>query len=130
VTTIHRGTSTASQPAVHWRQRGSLEVFNHHALFENYEEAGDHDERATLEIRDGRYLVFSRAGLYHALYDILCDRLLVNEQSPFHAAREATGAPSDINSPEWPRFYLQWKLTHLHQPIAQAMDEPRACEAK
>jgi hypothetical protein len=61
--------------------------FNEGALFETYEEAGDHDEDANLEILKGRFLVFSKAGLFHSLYDIECDRLLINEEDPFHERR-------------------------------------------
>jgi hypothetical protein len=104
-------------------QRG----FDKGALFETYEEAGDHDEDATLEVLDGRFLIFSKAGLFHSLYDIECNRLLINEESPFHAASQASGGITHIGNPEWPRFYLQWKLEHLHRPIESAIAAKARC---
>jgi hypothetical protein len=103
-------------------QRG----FDKGALFETYEEGGDHDEDATLEVFDGRFLVLSKAGLFHSLYDIECNRLVINDESPFDAAWQAAGEiPHD--SPSWARFYLQWKLDHLHRPIEAIIAAKARC---
>ncbi len=101
--------------------------FGKGALFETYEEAGDHDEDATLEIFGGRFLIFSKAGLFHSLYDIECGRLVINEQSPFHRASQSDRDKSHVGNPEWPRFYLQWKLEHLHRPIESAIATAPSC---
>lgn len=54
-------------------------------LFWNYSEAGDHQENPGLEIHGERYLVFSRGGYYHSVYDISSRRVLVNHESPWHS---------------------------------------------
>lgn len=53
------------------------------ALFWNYSETGDHCENPGIAIINNRYFVFSRGGLYHSLYDIKEDKVLVNDESPW-----------------------------------------------
>lgn len=53
------------------------------ALFWNYSEGGDHYDDPKIEIRKKKYLVFSRGGFYHSLYDIEKKQVLVNDFSPW-----------------------------------------------
>ncbi|MEZ4278483.1 MAG: hypothetical protein R3F21_02560 [Myxococcota bacterium] len=104
-------------------------VFGKGALLETYEEGGDHDEDATIEVVNDRFLVFSKAGMFHALYDLRCDRVVVEDGSPWNSAWEHFGQDRKLDDPEWPRFYLQWKLDHLHRPIAAAIAANKRCAA-
>ncbi len=54
-------------------------------LFWNYSEAGDHYDNSRIEILKDRYLVFSRGGLNHSLYDLQTRQVLVNDESPWHS---------------------------------------------
>jgi len=91
------------------------------ALLETYEEGGDHDTDATLEIVKDRYVVFAKAGLYHGLYDIFCQRPIVNVVDPWHEALSTWR--STTTNPAWPRYYLNWKLTHLDKPIRHILSK-------
>lgn len=103
--------------------------FGDGALLETYEEGGDHDEDATIEVLDGRFLVFSKAGLFHGLYDLQCARVVVDDSSPWNSAWDRFGQNRELDDPEWPRFYLQWKLENLHLPIAKYIAEKPRCAA-
>ena len=95
------------------------------ALFETYEEGGDHNSAETLEIVSDRFVVVSRAGILHSLYDRSCRDLLVHEESPWHAANL-----SDLEREKRARAYLEWKLTHLHRRIeALLQNPPKRCAA-
>ena len=59
------------------------------ALFWNYSEAGDHSDNPKIEIQKGRYLLFSRGGLYHSVYDLRHKAVLVNDESPWGAFLES-----------------------------------------
>ena len=52
-------------------------------LFWNYSEAGDHYDDPNLKIVNDHFLVFSRGGAYHSLFDIDNEEVLVNEESPW-----------------------------------------------
>lgn len=52
-------------------------------LFWNYSEAGDHSDNPKIEIVKERFLVFSRGGLKHSLYDLKTRTVLVNDISPW-----------------------------------------------
>jgi hypothetical protein len=116
---VYRFATRAALDSAHV-ERG----FNKGALFETYEESGDHDEDAVLEVLDGRFLVFSKAGIFHSLFDIECKRLLVHEEDPYHAA---TSGGMSAATPGWPRFYLKSKLEHLQQPIERAIQAKARC---
>lgn len=51
-------------------------------LFWNYSEAGEHHDNPQIEIVKERFLVFSRGGLKHSLYDLKTRTVLVNDISP------------------------------------------------
>lgn len=57
----------------------------HNVLFWNYSEAGDHYDNPKIEMLKDRYLLFSRGGLYHSLYDLRIQKLLVNDESPWNS---------------------------------------------
>jgi hypothetical protein len=59
------------------------------ALFWNYSEAGDHYDNPKIEIFKDRYLVFSRGGLFHSLYDLRQKTVLVNDESPWNSFLES-----------------------------------------
>ena len=103
--------------------------FGNGAIIETYEEGGDHDGDASLEILSDRYLVFSKAGMFHALYDTRCEQSLFSDSSPWNSARSAFGDDRRVDDPEWPRFYLQWKLANLHEPIRMAIATAKPCAA-
>jgi len=52
-------------------------------IFWNYSESGNNIENPKIEIVNNRYLVFSRGGYYHSLYDIKNKKVLVNDESPW-----------------------------------------------
>jgi hypothetical protein len=54
-------------------------------LFWNYSEAGDHYDNPKIEIIKRKYLVFTRGGLFHSLYDIEKGQVLVNDKSPWNS---------------------------------------------
>ena len=58
-------------------------------LFWNYTEAGDHYEDPKIVILRDRYLVFSRGGLYHSLYDLQQKAVRVNDESPWNSFQES-----------------------------------------
>ena len=100
--------------------------FDSGALFETYEEGGDHNSDETLEIVAERFVVVSRAGILHSLYDRSCRELLVHEESPWHAADLA-----GVELAKRARPYLEWKLSHLHRPIETLLENPPArCAAQ
>ena len=74
-------------------------------LFGNYDEGPKNVEDVRL-YREGRYLVLDRGGLHHSLYDLEGERIVFNEESPWHASGGADEADLDT-----------WIKTHLHAPI-------------
>lgn len=54
-------------------------------LFWNYSEAGEHYDHPSISLLQDRFLVFSRGGLYHSLYDVKARKVLVNDESPWHS---------------------------------------------
>jgi len=58
-------------------------------LFWNYTEAGDHYDNPKIEILKDKYLVFSRGGLFHSLYDLQQKAVLVNDESPWNSFQES-----------------------------------------
>lgn len=90
------------------------------AIFWNYSEGGDQIENPKIELVHDRYIVFSRGGLYHSLYDIQDNKVLVNEESPYHGLvysdefEKITPRPS---MKETERMLKVWKIKKLHDPI-------------
>ena len=74
-------------------------------LFWNYDEGPKNIEKIKLFIEND-YLVFERGNLYHSLYDLKTETLILNEESPWEAAN--SGEKEVIN---------QWIKTNLHDKI-------------
>lgn len=94
------------------------------ALFENYSEAGNHTSDPKLQVIGGRYLVFSRGGLYHSLYDILTHQVLINIESPWNAFLDSDyyrQLPGEPNFSEQAPHIERWKRATLHDPIEEAI---------
>jgi hypothetical protein len=71
-----------------------------------------------LELLKDRYLVFSRGGLYHSLYDIKDNRTLVHIAEPhedYASWAEERGMESPYPTDE---SYRKWAEETLHKPIA------------
>jgi hypothetical protein len=99
------------------------------ALFWNYTEAGDHSEGARLTVVQDRYLVFSRGGLRHSLYDMAADSVLVNEPSPWHAFLDSTDVPPRTPLKEERALMDEWVREHLDgriRAILRGAAEPTA----
>ncbi len=96
------------------------------ALLWNYSETGDHTSEPEIEIVDERYLVFSRGGLFHALYDLEGRRVLINEESPWGAfllVSENNADQSGNSLEERQRTFHQWKIEVLHNPILRILKQ-------
>lgn len=74
-------------------------------LFWNYDEGPKNIENIKLFIEND-FLVFERGNLYHSLYDLKTETLILNEESPWTAAN--SGDKDVIN---------QWIKTNLHDKI-------------
>ncbi|HEY9898758.1 MAG TPA: hypothetical protein V6D00_06215 [Pantanalinema sp.] len=88
-------------------------------LFWNYSEDGGYTDDPHLEIRDRRYLVFSRGGRYHGLYDITKRRVLVNEECPWWSYRELPKSEQD-----------RWVFQNLHAPIHRILSAGKPSPSK
>jgi len=88
-------------------------------LFGNWAEGGDHSQDAFLEVRDERFLVFSRGGLYHSLYDLLCGGVLINEENPWHRANYSGASREQLL-----HILTQWKLSNLHGAVMDILKRP------
>lgn len=86
-------------------------------LFWNYSEAGEHKNDPHLRLAGDRFLVFTRGGLDHSLYDLKTDQVLINETSSFGAAI-AKPDIDGLSSPEDEMIVMDaWVKEHLHGPI-------------
>jgi len=99
------------------------------ALFWNYAEAGDHADNPNIRLVRGRYIVFTRGGLHHSLYDIQQKKTLVNEQSPYHAvvgSEEYTKITPDPTMERTSELVKEWKMKNLHDPILKIIGSKAA----
>jgi hypothetical protein len=111
--------STLDAPLTEAQQR---EHSDEGALFWNYSEAGEHKDNPRLRIEDGRFLVFSRGGLDHSLYDLRARRVLVNEVSPLAAA---VGKPDlNLNIETQISIVEKWVKENLHERIQSHIKNP------
>jgi hypothetical protein len=85
------------------------------ALFWNYSEAGEHKGDPHIRLVAERFLVFTRGGLDHSLYDLKSNRVLINATSSWGAAI----AKPDLNlSPQAEAIVIdKWVRENLHGPI-------------
>jgi hypothetical protein len=92
------------------------------ALFWNYSEAGEHKDNPRLRIEGGRFLVFSRGGLDHSLYDLRARQVLINEVSPLAAA---VGKPDlNLNLETQISIVEKWVKENLHERIQSHIKNP------
>ena len=89
----------------------------------NYSEGGNHTKHARIEVRQDRYLVFSRGGLMHCLYDIAADSVLVNEPSPWDAAPFPETPPGQRTNEEIDVAIDQWVRENLDQRIKALLED-------
>ena len=82
-------------------------------LFWNYDEGPKNMDNIRLFIQND-YLVFERGDLYHSLYDLKSDSLLINEESPWHASK--VDDKEKMN---------EWIKTNLHNKIEEKLKGKR-----
>jgi len=85
------------------------------ALFWNYSEAGEHQDDPHIRLIGERFLVFTRGGLDHSLYDLKTNQVLINATSSFGAAI----AKPDLNLTAEAAVAVidKWVRENLHDPI-------------
>ena len=96
-------------------------------LFWNYSEAGNHYDNPKIEIIKRKYLVFSRGGYFHSLYDICSGEVLVNDDSPWisfisslEKGRQSTGSLP----PEFEKQKMDdWVRNNLHLRIEKILKD-------
>lgn len=94
-------------------------------LFWNYSEAGDHYNNPKIEILKERYLVFSRGGMYHSLYDLRQRTVLVNDESPWNSFQESEQFKKygDQSPPGTIGTGMDiWVLENLHRRIERTVN--------
>jgi hypothetical protein len=95
-------------------------------LFWNYSEAGDHSDDPKIEFLKERYLVFSRGGAYHSLYDIKKRQVLVNDESPWasYVLEKESKDPSASLLPhaEVIKEMQVWVQKNLHSKIEKILN--------
>jgi hypothetical protein len=98
-------------------------------LFWNYSELGDHCDNPKIEIIGKKYLVFTRGGLRHSLYDIEKAEVLVNDECPWAAsltAEEAKGRSGRILSYEEEMKRMDvWVRENLHSKIEKILNDTK-----
>jgi len=82
-------------------------------LFWNYDEGPKNMENIKIFIKKD-YLVFERGNLYHSLYDLKIDTLLLNEISPLHSSKGVNKEKMN-----------EWIKTNLHDKIEKILNEER-----
>ena len=94
--------------------------FDDGAIFWNYSEAGDDTDGASISIVKDRYILFTRGGIYYSLYDLQNNKVLINDESPWHAfidSDEFKQLPKDLKLKDQYPFYHKWAYKYLHLPI-------------
>ena len=74
----------------------------------NYDEGPKNLENIRIIIKNS-YLILERGNLYHSLYDLKADSLLINEESPWHVA----GGQGKEEMNEWIKVNLHDKIKKL-----------------
>ena len=94
-------------------------------LFWNYSEAGNHSENPKLEIVNDHYMVFSRGGAYHSLYDIDKEQVIENDTSPFHSyLQDWQNKNNSEDSPPIGHIETEmkaWVKKNLHEKIEKIL---------
>lgn len=96
-------------------------------LFWNYTEAGDHSENPKIEVLKTKYLVFSRGGFYHSLYNIETQEVLINDESPWgsYMMSEQSADPSNsLPAQEKTKIEMDaWVQENLHFKIEKILND-------
>jgi hypothetical protein len=79
----------------------------------NYDEGPKNLENVAMFIKND-YLVMERSGLYHSLYDLRTNELIINEESPWHSSNA-----DDFESMN------EWIKDNLHGKIEQTINASR-----
>ena len=79
----------------------------------NYDEGPKNLENVKMFIKND-YLVMERSGLYHSLYDLRTNKLIINDESPWHSAN--TDNLENMN---------KWIIENLHSKIEQKINASR-----
>lgn len=82
-------------------------------IFWNYDEGPKNMENIRLFVKND-YLVLERGNLYHSLYDLRTESLLINEESPWHASNGEDKEKMD-----------EWIKTYLHDKIEEKLKKKR-----
>lgn len=104
-------------PKNNWngKERLSIETVEKDDLLEkilfNYDEGAKNIENIRLFIKDD-YLIMERGNLYHSLYDLKNQKIIINEESPWHQAKE--DGKERLN---------KWIKENLHDKIAEIINE-------
>jgi len=85
-------------------------------LFWNYTESANHFTNEKLELVAGRYLIFSRGGVKHSLYDTQTEEVLFNMESPWHEYPAGRGRPTREE-------FHAWALTAMDGKIEAIVNE-------
>lgn len=90
-------------------------------ILSNYEEGCSFSDNENIEIINNKYLVFSRGGLYFALYDLVADSAVVNDYSPWHGWAETYSRGPDYrtNRELEKQSYKVWIERNLQEPIVK-----------
>lgn len=76
----------------------------------NYDEGSKNLDDVKIFIQND-YLIMERSGLYHSLYDLKTNKLLINEESPWHAAED--NSDEGLN---------KWIKENLHKKIEEKIE--------
>jgi len=87
------------------------------ALFWNHSESGAHQGNPKIEILQGRFLVFSRGGLYHSLYDLRQQAVLVNDPNPWSSFQKSVQAGNQAQPGAAQAAMDAWVRDNLHRKI-------------
>lgn len=92
------------------------------ALFWNYSEAGEHKENPHIRLVEERFLVFTRGGLDHSLYDLKSNRVLINATNSWGevVAEVGSNLPPDVEK----IMIDNWVRENLHAPIQAFIKNP------
>jgi hypothetical protein len=79
----------------------------------NYDEGPKNRENVRMFVKND-YLVMERSGLYHSLYDLRTNELIINDESPWHSANAETL-----------EIMNNWIRENLHSKIEQKINGSR-----
>jgi hypothetical protein len=97
-------------------------------LFWNYSETGIHSVSPKLKVLKNKFLVFSRGGFYHSLYNIQTNEVIVNDENPwgsFYQYYKKTNNSSneDLTLNEKIQGLDKWVRLNLHSKIEKILKD-------